>query len=223
MTTFLTNGPADAPLTLVLAHGAGAAMDSPFMATFAEGIAAAGIRVLRFEFPYMAARRETGARKAPDREAVLLDAWRQAFSDAGAGPIAIGGKSMGGRMASIVAGELGAVALLCLGYPFHAPGRPGSARIDHLRALSTPALILQGARDPFGNRDDVAAYDLPPSISFHWLEDGDHDFKPRAGSGRTQRQNWDEGIAAASSFLARGRPLATPAPGVAASRGRGQR
>jgi len=121
----LIDGPKNATATVVLAHGAGAMMDSPFMNTIAEGLAKTGIRVVRFEFPYMRARREGGRRGAPDREAVLLDAWREMASRlGGGGRLVIGGKSMGGRIASMVADELGARGLVCLGYPFHPPGRP---------------------------------------------------------------------------------------------------
>jgi uncharacterized protein len=202
----LTNGPPDATDTLVLAHGAGAAMDSPFMEAMAEGISAAGIRVVRFEFPYMAARR-TGGRRPPDREALLLLAWREVAAQLGGGDVlVIGGKSMGGRMASMMADELGVRGLVCLGYPFHAPGRPEKPRIAHLQELRTPALILQGTRDSFGKPEEVEAYGLPPSVRLQWLEDGDHDFKPRSASGRTQRQNRDEAIAAVVSFIQSLRP-----------------
>jgi len=200
----IDDGPSDAPVTLVLAHGAGAPMDSPFMDAFATGLAAAGLRIVRFEFPYMAARHE-GRRPGPDRERVLLDTWRAVVASlASARTLVIGGKSMGGRMASMVADELGVAGLVCLGYPFHAPGRPDRPRIAHLQALVTPALIVQGTRDPFGSPEDVAGYGLSNSIALHWLPDGDHDFKPRSGSGRTQKQNWDEGISAVQSFLREG-------------------
>ncbi|MBI2765647.1 MAG: dienelactone hydrolase family protein [Chloroflexi bacterium] len=199
---FLFDGPAEAKSTLVLAHGAGAAMDSPFMNAIAEGIGAGGVRVARFEFPYMRARRESGSHRLPDREAVLLQTWRGAVAALGGGAaVAIGGKSMGGRMASMVADELGVRALVCLGYPFHAPGRPDKPRIAHLAGMETPALIVQGTRDPFGAREEVEGYGLSATIRVHWLEDGDHDFKPRASSGRTQRQNRDEAIAAVLEFL----------------------
>ncbi len=197
----LRDGPDNAPLTLVLAHGAGAPMDSPFMDAFAAGIATAGLAVVRFEFPYMAARRE-GRRPGPDREAVLLTTWREAYGEvAASGPVAVGGKSMGGRMASMVADELGAVGLVCLGYPFHAPGRPDKPRIAHLAELTTPALILQGTRDPFGPEADVAAYALSAAITVRWVPDGDHDLKPRSSSGRSQAQNWADGIEAVVAFL----------------------
>ena len=198
----LTDGPAGANLTLILAHGAGAPMDSPFMAFAAKGIADAGFLVVRFEFPYMAARRE-GRRPGPDREPVLLETWRSVVREIGdPARVAIGGKSMGGRMASMVADELGVTALVCFGYPFHPPGRPERTRTAHLKGLSTPALILQGSRDPFGNAADVEAYELSASIAIHWIEDGDHDLKPRAASGRTQKQNWEEAVEAAAEFLA---------------------
>lgn len=172
---FLADGPADSPVTLILAHGAGAPMDSEWMNAVSTGVAAHGIRVLRFEFPYMAERRISGKRRPPDREAILLETWRNAFADAGANRAYIGGKSMGGRMASMVADELGAAGLVCLGYPFHAPGKPEKPRTAHLEHLRTPTLIIQGTADPFGTREDVAAYQLSSSITIDWLEAGNHD------------------------------------------------
>lgn len=110
--------------------------------------------------------------------------YRAAVADlAVAGPLVIGGKSMGGRVASMVADELHrdgkAAGLLCLGYPFHPPGRPDRPRTRHLETLETPALICQGTRDPFGTREDVESYRLSDRIGILWLEDGDHDFSPR--------------------------------------------
>jgi predicted alpha/beta-hydrolase family hydrolase len=196
------DGPADGP-AVVLAHGAGAPMDSPFMSTVARGLAAGGARVARFELPYMRRRRETGTRGAPDREPVLREAWLAAIAALGGGgrPV-IGGKSLGGRIASLVADEAGARGLVCLGYPFHPPGRPERLRTAHLRELRTPALIVQGTRDPFGTPEDVGGYDLSPRIRLHWLADGDHSFKPRASSGRTERQNLAEAVAAVLEFIA---------------------
>ena len=116
---YLVDGPGKARLTLALAHGAGAGMDSPFMVHFAERIAAAAeVRVARFEFPYMARRRAEGGRRPPDRQPVLLDAWRRVAAELGAANLVVGGKSMGGRMASLIADETGARGLVCLGYPF---------------------------------------------------------------------------------------------------------
>jgi predicted alpha/beta-hydrolase family hydrolase len=200
-TVLRRDGPADAATTLILAHGAGAPMDSPFLEQFACSLAARGVRVLRFEFPYMNARRQ-GRRPPPDREAVLLATWKEVIgAEANARPV-IGGKSLGGRMASRIADEAGARALVCLGYPFHPPGKPERLRVSHLEALRTPTLIVQGTRDPFGGRDEVARYRLSPSIRVQWIEDGDHSFKPRARSGRTERQNLEEATEAVAKFLA---------------------
>jgi predicted alpha/beta-hydrolase family hydrolase len=197
---FLFNGPEKAGCRIVLGHGAGAPMDAPFMNAVAEGLAQAGIRVARFEFPYMRERRE-GRRRPPDREPVLLQSWRDAIGELGGrGSLIIGGKSLGGRIASMIADEAGVRGLLCLGYPFHAPGKPEQARIRHLEAMRTPALILQGERDPFGNREEVQHYRLSQSIRIEWIADGDHSFKPRIRSGRTEAENLAAAIGLASRF-----------------------
>jgi hypothetical protein len=199
----IIDGSADTRTTLILAHGAGAPMDHPFMNVIASGIAGKEVRVARFEFPYMAARRATGKHRAPDREPLLIQAWRDVVSQFGAlGRIVIGGKSMGGRIASMVADEVGAAGLICLGYPFHPPGAPARLRTAHLEKLKTPALILQGTRDSFGLPEEVAKYRLSPKIRIVWIEDGDHSFKPRAKSGRTYEQNMQDAIAQMKSFLA---------------------
>lgn len=200
---FIYDGPARAPIRLVLAHGAGAPMDSPFMETIAKGVAKSGIRVVRFEFPYMAARRSGGKRGAPDREPVLLDAWRRVIAKLGdPGRLVIGGKSMGGRIASMVADEAKVAGVVCLGYPFHPPGNPDRTRTKHLETLRTPALILQGTRDSFGKPDEVSRYKLSRKIKVEWLEDGDHSFKPRASSGTTEEQNLNRAIQDILKFIA---------------------
>ena len=201
---FLFDGPDDAALTVVLAHGAGAPMNTPFLSSVARGLAADGFRVARFEFPYMRARRETGKKSgAPDREPILRNSWKEVVDKLGGGRrLVIGGKSMGGRIASMVADEVGARGLVCLGYPFHPPGRPEKLRTAHLETLATPALIVQGTRDAFGTPEDVAGYRLSPATRVVWLEDGDHSWKPRASSGRTEAQNMAEGLAAMRAFLA---------------------
>ncbi|GAA4180575.1 alpha/beta family hydrolase [Shinella granuli] len=181
---FLFTGRDDAAVTLLLAHGSGAPMDSAAMNAAAEALAAEGLRVARFEFAYMATRRTEGSRRPPPRAETLNPEFRAAVTDlAAAGPLVIGGKSMGGRVASMVADGLfaeGRIAgLLCLGYPFHPPGKPAQLRTAHLMTLTTPILICQGTRDPFGTKDEVPGYGLPERIRFLWLEDGDHDLKPR--------------------------------------------
>jgi hypothetical protein len=203
---FLFNGPAAADVLLALAHGAGAPMDSPFMEIMAGGLAERGIRVARFEFPYMARRRLEGSRRPPDRQPVLLEHWRAvhaALARRHTGRLLIGGKSMGGRMATMVADELGADGVVCLGYPFHPAGRPERTRVEHLASLRTPTLILQGERDALGDPDDVAGYALSPAIEVIWLGDGDHDLKPRKKSGRTLEQNLEQAMSAIADFAGR--------------------
>lgn len=172
------------------------------MEFFADGIAKTGYRVVRFEFPYMAARRENGTRRPPDRQPVLLDAWRSAIEGLRPDRLVIGGKSMGGRMASLIADETSARGLLCLGYPFYGAGRKDKPRTEHLLSLKTPTLICQGERDPMGDRASVSALKLPPSLAIHWLPDGDHDLKPRRASGRVHGENLTDALDAVRTFLA---------------------
>jgi hypothetical protein len=179
MTDFMFDGPAAARTTLLLAHGAGAPMDSASMTATAQALAEAGFRVARFEFAYMAARRQ-GQRKPPPRAESVMPEYRAAIDALGAkGKLIIGGKSMGGRVASMIADDVMPAGLLCLGYPFHPPEKPQQLRTAHLADLKTPTLIVQGTRDPFGTPDEVAAYRLSKAIEILWLEDGDHDLKPR--------------------------------------------
>jgi hypothetical protein len=202
---FLENSPKNQPVaTLMLAHGAGAAMDSGFMQTMAANLAQRDIRVLRFEFPYMAARRDDGIRRPPNPRNLLLDCWRQVYHQARSsypGFLAIGGKSMGGRMASMLADELAADALVCLGYPFHAIGKADTPRVAHLSGLLTPTLIVQGERDPMGKRQTVEGYRLSSAIQMHWLEAADHDFKPLKRSGFTHEQHMQTAADAVAGFL----------------------
>src|SRR5204862_3332573 len=200
---FLTTGPSDAAVRFVCAHGAGGGMVSPFLDTVAKLLAERGIAVWRFEFAYMAARRDGGSRKPPPKAERLMDEYRAAVAAVPAGgPLLIGGKSMGGRVASLVADALHAeqriAGLVCLGYPFHPPKKPDQLRTAHLEQLACPTLIVQGERDPFGGRGEVEAYRLSSAIAFHWVGDGDHDLGPRGGSGFTRKGN----LAAAADAVA---------------------
>ena len=198
----LFDGPESGPV-IVLAHGAGAPMDSPFLDILARDLGAAGLRVARFEFPYMRRLREKGEKRPPDREPALRQAWLDVIACLGGGErLVIGGKSMGGRMASLVADEAGVRGLVCLGYPFHPPGQLEKLRTAHLRDLRTPALIVQGTRDPFGTREEVAGYELSPNIRIAWMEDGDHSLKPRKSSGRTEQGNLAAAVEEVAGFVA---------------------
>lgn len=199
-TNLLIDGPQQAETTIALAHGAGAAMDTPFMQFFAEQLASLGYRVVRFEFPYMAERRKSGKRSPPNRAAILEQTWGNVIDQLNRKSLVIGGKSMGGRIASMIADTHHVQGVICLGYPFHPPGKPERLRIDHLCHQSTPTLILQGTRDPFGREEEVADYSLATSVHIEWIADGDHSFKPRKSSGRTETQNWREALNAVDRF-----------------------
>ena len=175
------------------------------MNAMAERLASRGMRVARFEFAYMASRRTAAGRKPPPRAESVMGEYRAAVTALKAkGPLLIGGKSMGGRVASMVADEFqaaGSIAgLVCLGYPFHPPGQPAKLRTAHLTNLRTPALICQGTRDPFGTQDEVPSYPLARGITIAWLPDGDHDFKPRKESGATFKANMDEAADRIAAF-----------------------
>jgi predicted alpha/beta-hydrolase family hydrolase len=207
--SFLFDGPEQAKVTILLGHGAGAPMDSASMNATAKAFAAADFRVARFEFGYMAARR-TGERKPPPRAETLNPEYVAAVDELGptTGPLIIGGKSMGGRVASMVADELfrarRIAGLLCLGYPFHPPGKPTQLRTRHLANLETPTLIVQGTRDEFGTQDEVAGYTLSKAIEMLWLPDGDHDLKPRkAISGFSTADHLKTMADAVSAWVAR--------------------
>ncbi len=198
-----------ASATVLLAHGAGAPMDSPFIPAIACGLAESGWRVVRFEFPYMARQRVLERRQGPDRMPVLQEAFREQVqlekADSAERPLVIGGKSMGGRVASLLVDELatsdGVRGCLCLGYPFHPPGKPLQLRTEHLAGLQTPTLILQGERDSFGRRDEVETYNLSPQVQLRWIPSGDHSFKPTRISGLSEADNWATAVALGDQFM----------------------
>ena len=189
--------------TLVLAHGAGAPQTHPFMVDAASSLAERALAVLTFNFPYMDARR-----RVPDRTAVLERAWLDVLAHvAGRAdlprPCVIGGKSMGGRMASHVAtvphrdgGDLAVLpdGLVFLGYPLHPPNRPAQRRDAHLADLICPALFVQGTRDAFGTPQELEPVlaTLGERATLHAIEEGDHSFAVPRASGRSRRDVLDE-------------------------------
>lgn len=181
---FLLNGDETGRTTILLAHGSGAAMAPPGWMRLPTGWKAQGFRAARFEFSYMSARRTGGSRRPPAKADTYAPEFLAAIDALGCdGPLIIGGKSMGGRVASLIAQDLydaGRIkGLLCLGFPFHPPKTPGSRRGENLAGITCPTLICQGTRDPFGTREEVQDDDLSNAVTLHWLEDGDHDLKPR--------------------------------------------
>ncbi len=186
-----------AAATVLLAHGAGAPMDAPFMNRLAEALAAEGLAVARFEFGYMAARRTSGKKTPPPEAGKLVGEYRAAIdavlaAPEAAGRILIGGKSMGGRVAAMTAGaplDPRVAGVACFGYPFHPPGRPVDLRLAPLVEIRLPTLVLQGERDEFGNRAEVEGFGLQPPVEVVFVEDGSHDFGPRGSSPATLKGN----------------------------------
>ena len=206
MDNTLVCGSPTSPATVVLAHGAGAGIDSPFMQEMAKGLAEKGWQVIRFEFPYMTQRRISGRKTPPNRADVLLNCYVDQVQSLDANqPLIIGGKSMGGRIASLLADELWSenkiLGCICLGYPFHPLGKPETLRVGHLLNLQTPTLVIQGERDAMGSKEEVRNYALSERLKLAWMPDGDHSFKPRKRSGRSEGQNLNLAIEHMHDFL----------------------
>lgn len=204
MNELLIDGPDDAP-TLLLSHGSGAPMDTPFMNEFTAFAVSGGIRVVRFEFAFMAGRRTTGKKPPPPRADKLIPEFMDVIEQISAPAIFIGGKSLGARVATMMAQQCfdeGKIAgTVCLGYPYHPPKKPDSMRTAHFANYNCPTLICQGERDPFGTRQEIELYDLPDSFEYHWAPFGNHDMTPLKRSGLTSQDNWANAAAAVAAFM----------------------
>ena len=193
---------------LILAHGAGAPMDSVFMDKMAAVIADhSSIEVIRFEFDYMQQRRSGGSKRPPPKVSALVEEWSQwlsLFNKHDDTPLLLGGKSMGGRIATLMDSDPGIAQLwqgvICLGYPFHPARKPSTLRTAHLAKSKSPTLMIQGTRDPLGNRAEVATYNLPQKIFLEWVESADHDLKPLKASGVSHDQALLQACSAITDF-----------------------
>ncbi|WP_444916618.1 alpha/beta family hydrolase [Microbulbifer sp. JMSA003] len=208
MSEWLIDSPSEPRARFLFAHGAGAPMDSEFMQFLAQGLCEQGVEVVRFEFPYMAQRRTGGSKRPPNTMPQLQESFREQIVQLGPElPLFIGGKSMGGRVASLLAdeywGQKAIAGAVCLGYPFHPQGKPEKLRTEHLVDIRCQTLVIQGDRDPLGSRAEVEGYGLANTIEVEWLEDGDHDFKPRRASGFNQLQHWQSAVELAAQFMLR--------------------
>ncbi|HHF3270430.1 TPA: alpha/beta fold hydrolase [Vibrio diabolicus] len=200
MSQWIVEGPESGPL-FIFAHGAGAGMEHDFMAAVAKGLVEQGICVVRFNFPYMIKRAEDGKKRPPDRAPKLLEAYEEVIAHFTSQPIVIGGKSMGGRMSSLLAENELVAGIACLGFPFHPPGKPEKFKGDHLANIEKPTLILQGERDTFGKREEFDDFVLSSQVKVSFLPDGDHSFKPRKSSGHTEAGNIDLAVEQLAAFI----------------------
>jgi len=189
---------------VLLAHGAGADMHAAALTTVADALAAAKIPSLRFNFPYKQA-----GRRSPDRPPVLEASVREAAAElsklAKVPPerLVLGGRSMGGRICSMVAANDGALGLALLGYPLHPPGNAEKLRVDHFAKLHMPVLFASGTRDAFGTPDELKRHAdaIKGRVTFHWIDTADHGFKPLKSSGITQAQALDGVAEAVVAFV----------------------
>ncbi|EGQ9054753.1 alpha/beta hydrolase [Vibrio parahaemolyticus] len=200
MSQWIVEGPENGPL-FVFAHGAGAGMEHDFMTAVAKGLVEQGIRVVRFNFPYMVKRSEDGKKRPPDRAPKLLETYSEVIAHFASSPVVIGGKSMGGRMASLLAEHELVAGIACLGFPFHPPGKPEKFKGDHLASIDKPTLILQGERDTFGKREEFDEFVFSQQVKVSFLPDGDHSFKPRKSSGHTEAGNIALAVEQLSAFI----------------------
>lgn len=202
----IREGAVDAPVRILLAHGAGAGMEHAFLAELSRLLAGPDIEVVRFNFPYMSKRALDGKRRPPDRQPVLLDHWYQMIKAFAHPRLFLAGKSMGGRMAAELyqesEDEMNAAGLLILGYPFHPPANPDRWRGEVLKQIKTPTLLLQGERDTFGTRAELTDFPFSSAVSVHWLTDGDHGFKPRKSSGASEQGNLCQAAERIKDFIA---------------------
>ncbi|MEI8665969.1 alpha/beta hydrolase [Pseudoalteromonas sp. B28] len=188
----------------IFAHGAGAGSDSDFMQHMAKLISEQGVDVGLFDFEYMQIAKKTNKRRPPERALKLLIYYEQVLTNAQPDlPLFIGGKSMGGRMASMLAcsTEQSLSGVIAFGYPFHPPGKPEKLRTDHFADIVCPFLVLQGERDTFGTREELLTMKMPKQPLFTWLSDGDHSLKPRKKSGVTELQNRETAALSAVEFI----------------------
>ena len=207
MDTKIIDEVSNSKFIFILAHGSGAGMNTEFMTRIARGISQKGVMTIRFEFPYMTKSRKLGKKRAPDSEKKLkahfINLIEETQHDNPNATIVIGGKSMGGRIASILTSEKAHPSIsgcICLGYPFHPPGKPEKLRTSHLQSIDTPCLIVQGTRDPFGKKHEVETYTLDSKIQIKWIEDGEHSLKTKKSSVQTWEQALDEAVNAILQF-----------------------
>jgi predicted alpha/beta-hydrolase family hydrolase len=194
---------ADKPIAqFIFAHGAGQGLESEFMQTVANLLAEQQISVGLFDFEYMQKAKALGKRQPPQRAPKLIDYYRHVLTSVQPDlPLFIGGKSMGGRMASMLATDPVCHGVIAFGYPFHPPGKSDKLRIEHLPELAVPMLVIQGERDTFGNVTEVPHYELGPRVSLAWINDGDHSLVPRKATGLSALDNWRSAAVCARSFI----------------------
>ena len=210
ITDILINEAVDAKAVLVLAHGAGADMEHSYLTHFTQLLNQQHITVLRFNFPYMVKRQLDGKRRPPDRMPTLIERYQTLLATMPMPanlPLFIAGKSMGGRVAAMLANDQHCITeyaikgVVCIGYPFHPIKKTEKLRLTPLQQTQLPTLILQGERDALGNKEEIAEYELASLCQLHFFADGDHDLKPRVKSGFTLENHLQQATTIISEFI----------------------
>lgn len=186
----------------IFAHGAGAGKESEFMQTMADKLSQLGINVGLFNFEYMDKAIALGRKQPPQKADKLIAYYSEVLQQTDPVlPLFIGGKSMGGRMASLLACEQNVKGVIAFGYPFHPPGKHDKLRTAHFSQLRAPLFVIQGERDTFGNREFVSALTLPDTVHLDWISHGDHSLVPTKRSGLTSDQNWQHAASIAVAHI----------------------
>lgn len=185
----------------VMAHGAGQGKDSEFMTIIADLFEQQGVYCRLFNFDYMDKINETGKRRPPDALPKLINKFQSVLDSKLNLPMFIGGKSMGGRVSTLILQESKAIGGICFGYPFHPPGKPEKLRIEHFDQIKKDILILQGERDPFGKPNEIQDYQLAENIHLSYVTDGEHSFKPLKSSTVDWQDNLRFSVEKAADFI----------------------
>ena len=198
---FITEGKESSPDTIILAHSSGEPMNSEFMNYFSKHLSELGFFCIRFQFPYMTKQIIEGRKKPPDKIDSLIKSWCIAINHINKNNIIIGGKSMGGRIATLIANKVNPKGIVVLGYPFFNPKGKTKNRTEHLKNINIPTLICQGENDTLGKRPQVEKLHLSKKINLHWIESANHSLIPLKRTGKTRNQSWDECIIAINKFI----------------------
>ncbi len=198
---FITEGKESSPDTIILAHSSGAPMNSEFMNYFSKNLSKLGFFCVRFQFPYMTKQIIEGKKSFPDKFDVLKKSWLIAINHVNKKDVIIGGKSMGGRIATLIANEVKPKGVIVLGYPFFNSRGTNENRLKHLENINTPTLICQGENDNLGKRCEVEKLHLSKKINIHWIESANHSLIPPKRTGKTMNQCWDRCIVSIKYFI----------------------
>jgi hypothetical protein len=198
---FIINGKKSSKHTIILAHSAGESMSSEFMNYFSENLSDIGFYCIRFQFPFMTKQVKEEKKYPPDKLQILVNTWNSVLKIFDRKKIIIGGKSMGGRVATLIADSQNVNGVIALGYPFISTTGNIKNRIEHLKNIKTPTLICQGENDKLGKKEFIDKLQLSKNIKLHWIKESNHSLVPLKRSGKTSKECWNECIIEIKNFV----------------------